>query len=152
MVKFIEYGDIFALDGVNSFAHGCNCAGAMGRGIAVQFKEKFPQMYHEYKEMCRNGLFRPGDVFDYNFGIGYVYNLGTQESWRTRAKIEYIEEALTRMIELAKLAGVTDIAMPAIGAGLGGLDWGRVKEVIETVADKSRSVTLHVVEKYRPKA
>lgn len=48
MIRYIEKGDIFRIEGVSSYAHGCNCAGAMGKGIAVQFKDKYPDMYLEY--------------------------------------------------------------------------------------------------------
>ena len=50
MIRYIEKGDIFRIEGVSSYAHGCNCAGAMGKGIAVQFKDKYPDMYLEYKK------------------------------------------------------------------------------------------------------
>lgn len=80
MVCFIKEGDIFALNEVSSFAHGCNCAGAMGKGIVLQFKGRFPEMYKEYKMLCQCGQFNPCDVFDYNYGEGYVYNLATQQT------------------------------------------------------------------------
>lgn len=51
MITYIEKGDIFTLTDVTSFAHGCNCAGAMGKGIALQFRNKYPEMYLEYKEL-----------------------------------------------------------------------------------------------------
>lgn len=44
MIQFIERGDIFNIEGVNNYAHGCNCAGAMGKGIALQLKNKYPKM------------------------------------------------------------------------------------------------------------
>ena len=94
MIKFIPQGDIFLLENVSSYAHGCNCAGAMGKGIAIQFRNKFPAMYAEYKLLCKNGQYNPGDVFDYNYGLGHVYNLATQESWRTKAKIEFIQASV----------------------------------------------------------
>ena len=53
MIRYIEKGDIFRIEGVSSYAHGCNCAGAMGKGIAVQFKDKYPDMYLEYKLLCK---------------------------------------------------------------------------------------------------
>lgn len=152
MVTYIKQGDIFALD-VCSYAHGCNCAGAMGRGIALQFKVMFPAMYAEYKTMCKAGEFRPGDVFDYDYGAGHVYNLATELTWRTRAKekakIEYIEQSLRRMLEMAARSNVGKIAMPAIGAGLGGLQWEDVKAVIDSVAGSNTDVELYVVEEYR---
>ena len=49
MIHYIKDGDIFSIEGVTNFAHGCNCAGSMGRGIAVQFRKKFPRMYENYK-------------------------------------------------------------------------------------------------------
>lgn len=85
----------------------------MGKGIALQFRNRFPAMYKEYKQLCQSSLFNPGDVFDYNYGEGYVYNLATQESWRTRAKIEYIRSALDTMCTLAVSQNVKSIALPA---------------------------------------
>lgn len=59
MITYIEKGDIFTLTDVTSFAHGCNCAGAMGKGIALQFRNKYPEMYLEYKELCKTGNIFP---------------------------------------------------------------------------------------------
>mgnify|MGYP000811555272 CR=1 FL=1 len=72
MIRYIEKGDIFRIEGVSSYAHGCNCAGAMGKGIAVQFKSKYPNMYLEYKQLCKENKFCPGDVFDYDYGNFYA--------------------------------------------------------------------------------
>ena len=148
MVRFVEKGDIFALQGVYSYAHGCNCAGAMGKGIALQFKYKFPEMYNEYKRLCQQNKYNPGDVYDYSYDKGHIYNLGTQETWRTKAKIEYIENSLLKMLELAISDNVKAIALPAIGAGLGGLLWEDVKGVIEKVSSQYPSIDLYVIESY----
>ncbi|MBO5297222.1 MAG: macro domain-containing protein [Candidatus Homeothermus sp.] len=148
MIQFIERGDIFNIKDVNSYAHGCNCAGAMGKGIALQFKNKYPKMYSEYRAMCKDGLFNPGDVFDYNYGNGHIYNLGTQVSWKTKARLEYIENSVGRMLELAASDNVTKIALPAIGAGLGGLNWNDVKEILNRVSVNYPDIELYVVEAY----
>ena len=148
MIQFIERGDIFNIKDVNSYAHGCNCAGAMGKGIALQFKNKYPKVYSEYRAMCKDGLFNPGDVFDYNYGNGHIYNLGTQVSWKTKARLEYIENSVGRMLELAASDNVTKIALPAIGAGLGGLNWNDVKEILNRVSVNYPDIELYVVEAY----
>lgn len=148
MIQLIEKGDIFNIPGVNNYAHGCNCAGAMGKGIALQFKNKYPKMYSEYHSLCRDGLFNPGDVFDYDYGSGHIYNLGTQVTWRTKARLEYIETAVSRMLEIATLNNVNKIALPAIGAGLGGLNWNDVKEILNKESEKYPSIELYVVETY----
>lgn len=150
MINYIERGDIFSIPNVTSYAHGCNCAGAMGKGIALQFREKFPAMYTEYRELCANGTFRVGDVFDYDYGQGHVYNLGTQVTWRTKAKLEYIKSAVEKMMTLAEASGIRRIALPAIGAGLGGLRWDDVKELLNNAAAFHPSVDLFVVETYAP--
>lgn len=148
MIHIIEEGDIFAISGVYNYAHGCNCAGAMGKGIALQFKDKFPEMYLEYKNLCKENKFNPGDVFDYYYGHGYVYNLGTQLNWRTSAKLEYISTAIEKMCNLAIKEDVYKIAMPTIGAGLGGLKWMDVKQLIFKIAEQFPMIDLFIVEKF----
>jgi len=149
MVTFLEFGNIFKIEGTKHYAHGCNCAGAMGKGIAVQFKERYPEMYKEYKALCKSGKFTLGSVFEYNSGDGYIFNLGTQVSWTTRASLEAVEEAIDKMLSIASTLKIDKIALPKIGAGLGGLNWDDVKTVIETLAVKHTNVDLIVVENFR---
>ncbi|MDD6209892.1 MAG: macro domain-containing protein [Bacteroidales bacterium] len=149
MIQYIEYGDIFNLESVNSYAHGCNCAGAMGKGIALQFRNRFPKMYCEYKELCKNGDFNLGDIFVYNYGNGYVFNLGTQKSWKSKAEISAIEQSLKKMLLYAQGKSIKQIALPKIGAGLGGLEWDEVKEVMEEVSSEYPGVRLVIVMNYK---
>jgi O-acetyl-ADP-ribose deacetylase (regulator of RNase III) len=149
MITYIEEGDIFKIDGIYNYAHGCNCAGAMGKGIAVQFKEKFPKMYKEYKRMCLEKEFGLGDVFEYDYGTGYVFNLGTQLTWRTKADLKAIEQSLKKMLSFAVDNGIEDIALPKIGSGLGGLQWEEVKNILEKVSKEYIGVNLFLVENYR---
>lgn len=124
MIKYIEKGDIFNISGVSSYAHGCNCAGAMGKGIALQFRSKYPEMYSEYKAMCKDGIYKPGDVFDYNYGDGHIYNLGTQATWRTKARIEYIERSVKAMLELAVRGKCVKNRSPSDRCRIGRLEMG----------------------------
>lgn len=148
MIHYIEWGNIFNIPSVNTYAHGCNCAGAMGKGIAVQFKERFPKMYLEYKKLCTGGMFNLGDVFEYNYGQGYVYNLGTQLNWRTKAQTQDIKSAFEKMSFLASNQKIKGIAMPKIGAGLGGANWEDVKNILEDVAVNYHQIEFYVVENY----
>lgn len=75
-----ETGDLFSTAEIGAFAHGCNCAGAMGKGIAVSFRERWPEMYEEYRRLCKAGDFALGDVFVWEVGGEAVFNLGTQKS------------------------------------------------------------------------
>lgn len=149
MVYYIQEGNIFKFPQIKNYAHGCNCAGAMGKGIALQFKNRFPQMYMQYKTLCESGNFILGDVFAYKYGEGVVYNLGTQRTWKEKTELEYIEHSLRKMMEMAKNDGIKEIAMPAIGAGLGGEDWSKIKKIISDVAKNHPYLDLYVVQRYK---
>lgn len=149
MVTYIEQGNIFNLQNISNFAHGCNCAGAMGKGIALQFKDQFPKMYIEYKKLCKEGLFSLGDVFTYNYDNGTIFNLGTQTTWKTKADINAVESSLIKMLSYAQQNNISKIALPKIGAGLGGLNWDDVKFVIDKVSKDYPKIDLFVVENYK---
>lgn len=148
MVTYVYEGDIFNLNGISNFAHGCNCAGAMGKGIALQFKTTFPKMYKEYKTLCQKKLFLLGDIFIFKYESGIIFNLGTQINWKTKADIKAIEIALEKMMEYSDLNEINKIALPKIGAGLGGLNWNEIMLVIEKVSKKYPKTDLFVVENY----
>jgi O-acetyl-ADP-ribose deacetylase (regulator of RNase III) len=149
MIKYIEAGNIFKIEAVFNYAHGCNCGGAMGKGIAVQFKNRFPKMYLEYKSLCKESKFHPGDVFEYYYGSGYVFNLGTQATWNTKATLQAIESSVIKMLSFALDKNVQKIAMPKIGAGLGGLNWNDVKQTLEKAIVSYSEIDLYVVENYK---
>lgn len=122
-------GDLFTAQDVQALAHGCNCAGAMGRGIAVGFKERWPEMYQEYRSRCRSGEFTPGTVFPWVTPEGVtVYNLGTQSHWRRPAQIEDVTRAVDAMCAHAADHDIWRIGMPRVGAGLGRLKWDDVEK------------------------
>ena len=149
MVNYIEYGDIFALPDVHCYAHGCNCAGAMGKGIALQFRRKYPDMYLQYKKLCKDGAFKLGDIFEYRLNDECVYNLGTQKDWKTKATLDALRISVWKMLESATKQNITAIAMPKIGAGLGGLVWEDVKYVLEAAALHFPDIDIIVVENYQ---
>jgi O-acetyl-ADP-ribose deacetylase (regulator of RNase III) len=149
MVTYIEHGNIFNLEDIQNYAHGCNCAGAMGKGIALQFKDKFPKMYIEYKRLCKDGLFSLGDAYTYIYDNGTVFNLGTQTTWKTKADINAVESSLIKMLSYAQKNNIFKIALPKIGAGLGGLNWNDVKYIIDKVAKDYPQIDLFVIENYK---
>ncbi|NQX85043.1 MAG: macro domain-containing protein [Flavobacteriaceae bacterium] len=149
MIRFIDFGNIFKLEGVSNYAHGCNCAGAMGKGIALQFKSKFPKMYDAYKTLCKQNDFNLGDVFAYDYEDGVVFNLGTQKTWRTKADYKAIEKSLNNMLGLCVRKKIYHVALPRIGAGLGGANWNKVKLIIQKVASSFEDVNIYVVENYK---
>jgi O-acetyl-ADP-ribose deacetylase (regulator of RNase III) len=136
-IEFVA-GDLFAnAYAVQAFAHGCNCQGSMGAGIATGFRDRYPAMYEQYRVRCKATPreFNLGDAWLWKADDQpWVFNLGTQEGiWRARASYEAIEQALDRMREMADCEGIGNIAIPRIGVGYGGLSWKKVRAIVERV-------------------
>jgi len=124
MIRFTE-GDLFGC-GISALAHGVNCQGSMGAGIAVQFRTRWPLMYAQYQKRCHLGQLEPGDCWTWKHpeGGGVVFNLATQHRTGADAHPWMIAAATGRMIQEA--AGphgmrLKEIALPLIGCGIGGL-------------------------------
>lgn len=140
-------GDLFAARDLDALAHGCNCAGAMGKGIAVEFRKRYPEMYAEYKARCAHGSFGLGDVFMWSDTSPVVFNLGTQRTWRTKADLAAVRTCLAEMVRLAEEAGMARVGLPRIAAGLGGLAWSDVRAELAALGDATE-VELVVFEEY----
>ncbi len=112
-----------------------NCVGYMGKGIALQFKQAFPDNFKAYEKACRAHEVRPGHMFIFETGSmvnpRYVINFPTKRHWRGKSRIEDIESGLKALVEEVKRLGIRSIAVPPLGSGLGGLDWNVVRPRIE---------------------
>src|SRR5258708_17009621 len=152
-VQFISGDLFFNQHNFQAFAHGCNCVGSMGAGVAVGIKERYPEMFEEYRRRCKAipREFNPGDVFLWKAADKpWVFNLATQEKvWHGRATYEAVEQTLQAMRAQADTEDITSIAMPRIGAGYGGLSWKKVRVIIERVFG-DWSGTLYVYDEYVP--
>lgn len=147
-VVFVS-GDLFEFAGLDALAHGCNCAGAMGKGIAVEFKRRYPAMFDAYRQRCLEGAFALGDVFPWRAEGRVILNLGTQRTWRTRARLVDVKRALEEMVRVAEEMEASRIGLPRIGAGLGRLPWPSVKALLIEIA-RDAEVELVVFEEYVP--
>ncbi|VTR93770.1 Putative phosphatase, C-terminal domain of histone macro H2A1 like protein OS=Solitalea canadensis (strain ATCC 29591 / DSM 3403 / NBRC 15130 / NCIMB 12057 / USAM 9D) GN=Solca_2491 PE=4 SV=1: Macro [Gemmata massiliana] len=150
-IEFVT-GDLF-VNRVNAdaLAHGCNCAGSMGAGIAVGFKERYPGMFEEFRRRCKAkpAEFALGDVFLWREpGKPAVFNLGTQPSPGRGATYPVVETALNALRTAADQAGILTLAMPRIAAGYGGLSWKKVRVLIES-AFVDWPGTLYVYEEFK---
>jgi O-acetyl-ADP-ribose deacetylase (regulator of RNase III) len=114
-----------------------NCVGVMGKGIALQFKQKFPADYFKaYKLACQNGELATGSVQVYELKNAqtnprYIINFPTKRHWRQTSRIADIESGLQSLVKTVELYGIKSVAMPALGCGLGGLHYAEVKPLIE---------------------
>jgi O-acetyl-ADP-ribose deacetylase (regulator of RNase III) len=133
MIRF-KTGDILAED-TEALVNTVNCVGIMGRGIALQFKKVFPENFRVYAEACERGEVRPGRMFVFETlqltNPRYIINFPTKRHWRGRSRLEDIDAGLVALAEEIRRLDLKSIAVPPLGAGLGGLTWHRVRPRIE---------------------
>ncbi len=134
----IEYkvGDMFTED-VEALVNSVNCVGVMGRGVALQFKNLFPENFKAYAEACKREKVQPGRMFVFETGqmMGaprYIINFPTKRHWRGKSRMEDIEAGLRALAHEITERNIRSIALPPLGSGLGGLDWPMVRSRIET--------------------
>lgn len=107
-----------------------NCEGVMGKGIALLFKNNFPDNYFYYRDACRKGQVRIGGMFTQQEKGKWIINFPTKTTWRLNSDYAYIKEGLISLSNTLYWLNVKTIAIPALGCGNGGLDWNIVKPMI----------------------
>lgn len=130
-------GDILQAD-VEALVNTVNCVGIMGRGIALQFKNDFPENFKAYEAACARKEVQPGRMFVFETGTftnpKYIINFPTKRHWRGKSRIEDIESGLKALVEEIRAHGIRSIAVPPLGSGLGGLNWSDVRpRIIEAL-------------------
>lgn len=134
MIKYIT-GNILE-SGAQALVNTVNTIGVMGKGIALQFKKAYPNNFKAYEAACRQSAITIGKLFvtiDTNFSSGekIIINFPTKKDWRKPSEYSYIEEGLDDLVRVIDEKKITSIALPPLGAGNGGLDWQKVKDIIE---------------------
>ncbi|MPQ76661.1 macro domain-containing protein [Hydrogenovibrio sp. JE_KL2] len=156
MTLIFKKGDLFESHD-EAIVNTVNCVGVMGKGIALQYKNLFPENYVEYKKQCSLNSVVPGKMFVYEyktedlFSKGkpkFIINFPTKDHWRAKSRVEYVEKGLDDLIFVIKEKNIKSISMPAIGCGNGGLDWSNVKEIVSEKLASLDNVIIHV---YEPK-
>ena len=128
-------GDILAAD-VEALVNAVNTAGVMGKGLALQFKRAYPEMFADYARAAAAGELVPGRVHVWETGLPssprFVLNVPTKRHWRSPSSLEIVEAGLQDLARVVRERGIRSVAVPALGCGLGGLTWGEVRPRIET--------------------
>lgn len=149
----IEYkcGDILKEE-VEALVNTVNCVGVMGRGIALQFKNAFPDNFKAYATACKINEVYPGRMFVFETGYltnpRYIINFPTKRHWRGKSRMEDIETGLKSLTDTIRAYRIRSIAIPPLGSGLGGLDWLEVRKRIEVALHPLADVHIVV---YEPK-
>ena len=148
MIEFTS-GDILK-DDVDAIVNTVNCVGIMGRGIALQFKNAWPENFKAYEAACKREEVQPGRMFVYEVGQlttpRYIINFPTKRHWRGKSRIEDIESGLKALVSEIRQRGIRSIAIPPLGSGLGGLDWNDVRPRIEAAMRDLPDVRVRIFE------
>ena len=128
-------GNLLQVD-AEALVNTVNCDGFMGKGIALQFKQAWPENFDAYAKACRAKEVRPGKMFIWESGRmvnpRYIINFPTKRHWREKARIEDIRCGLRALVTDIRRLGIRSIVVPPLGCGNGGLDWQDVRPLIES--------------------
>lgn len=133
MTVKVKSGDLLK-ENSEAIVNTVNCVGVMGKGIALQFKQQWPQNFKDYEAACKRDEIKLGKMFIHDLGEWaeprFIINFPTKAHWRGDSKIEYIESGLRDLVSQVKRLNIKSIALPPLGCGNGGLDWDDVKRLI----------------------
>lgn len=134
MVQYTR-GNLLKPPHAEALVNAVNCVGVMGRGIAAQFKRTYPENFRAYEAACKRKEVVPGRMFVFATGQitnpRFILNFPTKHHWRDQARIEDIEIGLATLVVEVQTRSIKSIALPALGCGLGCLDWQDVYPLIE---------------------
>ena len=136
MIEFTK-GNMF-LVGADFLVNTVNCNGVMGKGVALKFRHRYPEMFKEYRNYCKNNGMFPGDavvhhhVTEDNKHI-YICNVATKKDWWKNSTYRYVARCLDNLYDKLSTHVYKNVivALPALGCGKGGLDWNLVKDMIQ---------------------
>ena len=144
----IATGDILSA-GTDALVNTVNCVGIMGRGIALQFKNAYPGNFKAYEAACKRQEVQPGRLFIHEtgkFSPRFIINFPTKRHWRGKSRIEDVESGLVDLVVQIRRLGIRSIAIPPLGAGLGGLNWADVRPQIEAALAELPDVAVKLYE------
>ncbi|WP_321426062.1 macro domain-containing protein [uncultured Bacteroides sp.] len=149
MIKFVQ-GNFFDYE-ADIRINTVNCVGIMGAGVALQFKNRYPEMNMEYVRLCSQRVIRPGkphvwiskNLFSNSEEDIIIINFPTKDHWKNPSEYSYIEDGLKWLREYLEDKPNSTITVPALGCGHGGLDWEKVKKMIfDYLSDLETSILV----------
>lgn len=136
-------GNIFNSDAM-AVVNTVNCVGAMGKGIALDFKLRFPEMFKEYQKICFKHILKPGQILPYRKSKPIILNFAIKDDWKDPSKVEWVEETLQKFVLNYKTMGITSIAFPWMGAMNGGIPLETIKELTRKYLSNLPDIDIEV--------
>jgi O-acetyl-ADP-ribose deacetylase (regulator of RNase III) len=149
MITFTE-GNLLKAE-AEALVNTVNTVGVMGKGIALMFKEAFPENFRAYSAACKKREIEVGRIFaterrDLVGGPKWIINFPTKKHWRNPSKMDWIKDGLQDLERFIREHKIKSIALPPLGSGNGGLDWKEVRPIIEATLGSLQGVDVLVFE------
>lgn len=145
-------GDLLA-DRAEALVNPVNTVGVMGKGLALAFKRAYPANYEAYVAAAKAGQLMPGRLFVFELAQAtlprYILNFPTKRHWRDRSRIEDIQAGLVDLVRVIRDREIQSLAIPALGCGLGGLNWA---DVAPLIVDALSTLPDVIADVYKPDA
>jgi len=138
-------GNIFNSNAI-AVVNTVNCVGVMGKGIALEFKLRFPEMFKEYENKCLKKLLKPGQILTYQKSTPWILNFAIKDHWKDPSKIEWLENTLSKFCSLYKELGINSVAFPWMGAMNGGMPIETIKSVMRRYLSNLEDIEIEVYE------
>ncbi len=145
MAYIEKKGNIFNTKAM-AIVNTVNCVGAMGKGIALEFKLRYPEMFKEYQKICFEKRLRPGQILPYRKSNPWILNFAIKDDWKDPSKEEWIEETLIKFCTLYKQLGIKSVAFPWMGAMNGGIPIEIIKSIMRKYLEKIDDIKIEVYE------
>src|SRR5437588_11477285 len=150
-VLMIEYKSGNLLDAeAEALVNTVNTVGVMGKGIALQFRQAYPENYNAYLRAWRRGDLEPGRMFVFATeqltNPRYIINFPTKRHWRGKSRLDDISAGLSDLVRQISARSIRSVAIPPLGSGLGGLAWPDVRVLIEKAFCEAADVEVVVFE------
>ena len=148
MIEYIENGNIFKSE-AHAYVNPVNCVGVMGKGLAWAFQVRFPGNFESYEKICSQHRLQPGKVFvvrNKEAPPPLIINLPTKRHWVDESKLDDIVSGLQSLAKALIHFKAKSVAVPALGCGLGGLDWDDIKPAIEAALGQVNGLHVEIYE------
>jgi O-acetyl-ADP-ribose deacetylase (regulator of RNase III) len=151
VIRFVR-GNLFDSQ-AEALVNAVNTVGVMGRGVALEFKNRFPENYSAYRLACKREELIVGKMFTFELNREtnleqprWIINFPTKQHWRNPSKLEFVRDGLEDFVGVIASLKITSVALPALGCGTGGLEWKTVRALLEAALEPLDDVAFEIFE------
>lgn len=143
MLKYTRKWTVFQAP-VQTLVNTVNCDGVMGKGLALEVRRRFSEVFPKYRKMCQAGKLKVGTLQLVKTPTRWIINFPTKNHWRAKSRIAYIERGLKKFASTYRRKKITSVAFPPLGCGSGGLRWEQVRPVMDRYLRPLPNIQIYV--------